>query len=339
MNAIRFLRSVSIASALALVQCSGGSSERSPISAIPQNPSGPALRNMSLGGCTCSAYPDGTLAVWESASNHIYLYKGPISASSTPSATITTPTLNGDAQGGMTFDPSGNLWVSYFDTDATPAAREILKYAAPVTTGETPSATISGSNTGLSVPSGISYNQTTSKIYVLDPVAGKIDVWPSTSSGNVAPSATISSSHIGSAGIKTDASYIYITDATKGVDQFNLSASGSTSPNETFLTTAQRYWLDFDVEGNLYTNSSESIARFLYEDSWTNFTSFGAGSSSSPTVAVDDAGYIYVGDLSHIYIYNYSGSSPIVTLTVGSNISIVDTALYSPGRFNSAAPQ
>lgn len=339
MNVLRVTRFAIPILAITLAQCSGGSAQHGSGGTLP--PSTHILRPMIGGGCTCNEYPDGTLAVWDDNHNKIYLYEGPITSTSTPTATITTPTHNGDAEGGMAFDPSGNLWVSYYDPDAVPAANEILEYAAPLTTGESPSVTISGSNTGLSAPSGISYNQSTNKIFVSDPSLAKVFSWSSSASGNVSPSTTISSTSLGGAGIKTDANNIYVSDVSSGIDEFSLSSSGSVSPTTTFLS-GQKGWLDFDVEGNIYTWNSLSgnVRRYLLDNSWSGGSGFTEGSSSFPMIAVDDAGYVYTADYDNVYITKHTGgTTPDVDLSVGSTDDIVAIALYSPGRFNSAAPQ
>ena len=337
MRAIHVVRPfVTLLAMALLVECSGsgGSSGAGAKSVIPSSNGIHRLRAMSMGGCSpCNVYPDGTLAYWDDASGNIYLYDGPITSSSTPSATL-SPSW-GYLNGGMTFDTSGNLWVTY----STGSAGTIVEYAAPITTGESPSVTISGSNTGLIASVGISYNQSTGNIYVADEYAHSVSAWSATASGNVAPSTTMTNSNIGYAGLKTDANYIYVSSAAGGVAQFNLTASGSSSPVATFATGVHSYWLDFDVEGNVYLGGQGSVCRYLYDDSWNDFVCFTSGTATN--IAVDDAGYVYTTSATGggtLYITPYSGGSPTVTLT-GIGRGATAMALYSPGKFNGTEPQ
>ena len=344
MTALRVMRTIAPVFMLAfLVECSGaGSQHTSSGASIPNAIPRTIAHRMAFGACTCNTYPDGTLAIYDDINGQIDIYEGPISNSTTASITL-SPSCGTNSSGGMTFDPSGDLWV----LGCGGAGSTIYEYGAPLTTGESPSLTISGSNTGLLSPDGISYNQSTGDIYVLQ--SGKILIWSATASGNVAPSTTISSVDIAGVSIKTDANYIYVADATSGIDQFNLTASGSVSPNTTFLSGTQYDNFDFDVEGNIYldtTGTANSVIRYQYEDNWASSIGFTGGTLGTALYpVVDDTGHVYVtaGTTSGLtsvstYISSFTGGSPIVTMT-GPSRNVNGAALYSPGKFNGDEPQ
>jgi hypothetical protein len=343
MNVSRIMRTfLVLLTATSLVECSGGGASHSiPASGIT---SGHRVHAMGLGTISgCGEYPDGSVAVWDQRAREIYFYEGPVTSSSTPTATITIPGSSTFPRGGMTFDPSGNLWITEYSTD-TPG---VYEFSAPLTTSESPSITISGSNTGLEGPTGISYNSATGNIFVTDLSANTIDVWSASASGNVAPSAAI----VGAStdldqpqGIKTDANYIYVSnESADGIDIFNLTDSGNVSPTNTISISAEIDWFDFDVARNLYVPQGSNTDVYIplggYTTSHAQNTSF-----SLIPIAVDDAGYIYGTAGTSLYVIdpvNWAGTSVTLSATVslGGSALPESIALYSPGKFNGTEPQ
>jgi hypothetical protein len=301
---------------------------------------------MGLGTISgCGEYPDGSVAVYDGRARTIDFFEGPLTSSSTPTATITIPGTSTFPYGGMTFDSSGDLWITEFGTD-TPG---IYEYAAPLTTGESPSVTISGSNTGLTSPYGISYNAGTGNIYVAD-TSNIIDVWSASASGNVAPSATISGSNTALSspiGIKTDANYIYVNGSSNNLNEFNITASGNVSPANTISLNSGGYWFDFDVVQNIYVPQGSNTNVFIPYNDYANYHTQNTSNSFEHGVAVDDAGYIYGPSgpsATDLYVYapvNWSNITPtlLVNISLGSNALPRSIALYSPGKFNGTEPQ
>jgi hypothetical protein len=306
---------------------------------------------MGLGTISgCGEYSDGSVAVLEERAGKIYFYDGPLTNSSTATATIAIPGAElgvNTTAGGLTFDSGGNLWAAIFVSGNAPA---IYEFAAPLTTGESPSITISGSNTGLVSPWGISYNPGTGNIYVADTDANAIDVWSASASGNVAPSATISGSNTAltsPTGIRTDANYIYVNGSDDNLNEFSISASGNASPANTVSLGSSASWFDFDVVQNIYVPQGSNTNVFIPYNNYENSHTQANSNSFEHGVAVDDAGYIYgpsgPSD-ADIYVYdsvNWSSTTPTlaVDVNVGSEAQLESIALYSPGKFNGTEPQ
>jgi hypothetical protein len=351
MNVSRMMRSfIVLLAATSLVECSGGGASHSiPTSGVTSAHRAHAMGLGTISGC--GEYPDGSVAVLEVRAGKIYFYDGPLSNSSTPTATISVPSAElgvNDTNGALTFDASGNLWAAVSVSGNAPA---IYEFAAPLTTGESPSVTISGSNTGLISPQGISYNPTTGSIYVEDPDAFAIDVWSASASGNVAPNAVISGSNTGlssgsTGAIKTDANYIYVVEGNELV-QFNISASGNASTAETTSLSESGMWIDFDVVRNLYFAQGSAFYVFPPLNNYANDYIQYMSASFEHGVAVDDAGYVYgpSGPSGNdIYVYNpvnWSNTTPTLAanVDVGSDADLTSIALYSPGKFNGTEPQ
>jgi hypothetical protein len=328
--------------AIALIaDCSGGGSvggggSHGGSAPIVPTTGGRSLHAKDFGACSpCNEYPDGAIAVADENGGTIKLYDGPISSSSTASATI-SPSF-GSYTSGLTFDPSGNLWVTY----SNGLAGGIVEYAAPITTGESPSVTITGSNTGLIAPSGISYNQSISSILVADEGANAVFEWSASTSGNVAPSTTISGSNTtfgtGPYKIKSNAQNIYVSGGGAGIRQFPIYASGNVSPSATIDSSDNIADFDFDVTGNAWFPHTSYIYGYFYPGNWSTGGSVVGGNGNA--FVVDDNGYMYGFQTSGtLHIYGYTSSTALVTLT-GLGSDVTAAAMYSPGRLNGVGPQ
>lgn len=350
MNALRTMRIFLIAvAAISLVECSGSGGSHS----LPTANTAAGKRSshsMSYGTISGSGeYPDGSVAVFDGERNaKIYFFEGPITGSSTSTATITVPGPAEFPHGSMAFDPSGDLWVTvYGNNNAVPT---IYEFAAPLTTGETPSISIGGSNTGLVGPDAISYNTTTGNIYVADANNAAIDVWSSSANGNVAPSATISGSNTTIAtafDVETDAHYIYASGSSNGLAIFNLTDSGNVAPTSSISTGGGVDRFDFDAVQNVYVADGSNEVAYVpynnYEYSHTQSTTNGLSG-----IAVDDGGFVYgVAGNANLYVYdpiswaasNGSTATIIETVSPGSGAELTSLALYSIGKFNGTEPQ
>ena len=349
MHALRVMRSLLIASmSVSLIQCSGTAGSH----ALPSS-NGIAARRVAGAmddGGGCPTYPDGSLAVLDNYYGKIYFFDGPVSGSSSPTATITLPTHDDQEIAGMTFDPSGNLWIAY--TASIAGFAGVLEYAAPLTTGESPSIDISGSNTGFVSPRAISFNASTSNIYVLDSnSSGAIDVFTDTADGNVAPSTIISGSNTGlaytSGSIKTDANYIYVPGSSPsyGIKRFNITASGNSYPHDTLLSGSTTVGGQFDIDTAKDIYSSPGSEMWIYAP--VSGYSYSHGQYDTPSlargIAVDDSGYIYglEGGGDSLYIFSpidwTSSTGTMTTLTVGYQDNAL--AIFSPGKFSGTEPQ
>jgi len=130
------------------------------------------------------------IAVYDHAST---LATGPIAANRAVQGPTNTHLSN---PGGVQVDGAGRLVVS----NASPPSITIYANAATADGDIAPVATISGANTGLSVPDQIFVDTTgTGTLYNADPGAARVAVWGNlnTANGNIQPSRTISGANTG----------------------------------------------------------------------------------------------------------------------------------------------
>ncbi len=224
-----------------------------------------------------------------------------------PLATITGSNTRLSSLQGIAVDASGKLYVvnDGFVNHVPTGVNSILVYAANPsgTLNEAPLATITGSNTRLSDPSGIAVDAR-GKIYVADDT-GSILVFPADPSGtlNEAPLATITGSYtrLGSPrGIAVDArGTIYVLNSyyvlfSESINVYAANPSGTL--NEAPLATI--------------TGTNTGLQQ---PNDWVN---------RSSSIAVDASGNIYVletirGDII-VYAANPSGTlneAPLATMT------------------------
>ena len=89
---------------------------------------------------------------------------------------------------GIARDAAGNLYV--VNSWSSSGSTSITVYAAGASGNATPTATIAGGNTGLSVPIGIALDGA-GNIYVTNYSSSSITVYAAGASGNATPTATI----------------------------------------------------------------------------------------------------------------------------------------------------
>jgi len=160
----------------------------------------------------------GNIYATNACTNTITIYAAGSKGDAAPTAIVGGPNTGLNTPYGIALDSSGNIYVA----DAGAASVTVYPPLAslpsqPNYPNVTPSATISGSNTGLSYPQGIAVDSTSGNIYVSDETAASVFVYSAGSNGNVAPTATISGSNTDldtPEGIALDSSgNIYMADA------------------------------------------------------------------------------------------------------------------------------
>ena len=231
-----------------------------------------------------------------------------------PSAAVgSTVTTGLHTPYGIALDSSGNFYVAD-DGDSTaspPISASLSVYPAGSNGNSAPTATISGTNTGLSHPYGVALDSS-GNIYVVDHGAASVFVYSAGSSGDAAPIATISGSNTGLIhpyGIALDSSgKIYVTDD-------GVSNNPAAFPPSLFVYSAL---------GNSTGQINESAIATISGGS--------TGFVSPVGIALDSSGKIYVTDYgatnSSVYVYPALGSStgllnesPAATIS-GSNTSL-----------------
>lgn len=298
------------------------------------DPTGIALD--SKGNIYVANRPFGSITVYAAGSN------GDVMSSAT---------ITGDATGlanpsAITLDSSGNIYVANYGDQ--PGADSILVFPAGSDGNVKPSATISGSRTGLAVPFGITRGPD-GKIYVANcgscktdhKVRDSITVYAPRSNGNVAPIATITGDKTGlnsPAGIAIDSlGNIYVTNdvvlSEQGDDKITVYARGSNgnvAPKATLFAVGLSYPIGIVVDsgGNLYvanggasTGSVDSIIVYPPNSMVPSKTIGLETTLVGPSgITVDTSGTIYVANKG-----NGSGALDSVNI-------------YPPGSYASGAP-
>ena len=241
--------------------------------------------------------------------------------------------------GAATTPTSGLLYVANI-------GNRITVYSAGDTGNAAPTATIAGSNTGLSFPWGIT-RDSTGRLYVVNLGTSAaspetVTVYAANASGNVAPIRTIGGSntalhHV--EGIAVDAAgQIYVANlrdaGTHGdsITVFAANASGNVAPVATIAgshTGLNAPWsIALAADGRLYVANSvsNSIAIFAPGASGNvapirTIAGGNTGLHNPQSIALDDVGQLYVeNDL------------------IVSNVQHVTITVYAPGAFGNVAP-
>src|SRR3989454_4844321 len=136
--------------------------------------------------------------------------------------------------------PSGNsLYVANSSCPSCGAPASVTIYPAGATGNATPTATIAGSSTGLSVPTGIAVDPA-GRLYVTNIMGNNnsITVYAVGATGNAAPSAAITGSNTSlrnPVGIAVDAAgQLYVTNANgPSITVYSAGATGNATPTAT----------------------------------------------------------------------------------------------------------
>ena len=251
---------------------------------------------------------------------------------------LRTDTIMGSRTGlnnpdAVAVDAAGDIYVTNFGA-ATPATASITIYAPGATGDATPTATIAGSNTGLSTPQGIAVDAA-GTIYVANDFIGgpasRITVYAPGASGNATPDRSISGGLDRPRGIALDAAgNIYVAnEEADNVTVYAAGANGLTTPiarieglNSGLFAPSG---VALDAAGNLYVTS---IGSGPPVPASVRVFASGANFDATPTVVIagantglfvpfamgrDAAGRIYVADGNNTVTVYPAGASGDVT--------------------------
>jgi DNA-binding beta-propeller fold protein YncE len=295
----------------------------------------------------------GNIYVADEDATSVYVYPPLESSTGTlneaPTATISGLDTGLSSPEGIALDSSLNIYV------ADESASSVYVYPPLASStgllNETPTATISGSDTGLISPYGIALDSTTGKIYVADALATSVFVYPALGQSvglpNEVPLATISGTNTGLSypqGIALDSSDdIYVAD-TSSVFVYSAGSKGNIAPSPATISTTMTTGLGWpqgialDSSGKIYVaddgpGASGPGSVFVYPagskaNSAPNATISGTntGLSYPQGIALDSTGKIYVADEGAVSVFVYSAGSkgnvaPTATIS-GSNTEL-----------------
>jgi DNA-binding beta-propeller fold protein YncE len=321
------------------------SNESNSVTVYPAGSNGNVAPSTTIsGGSTGLDSPEGialdsggNIYVANGLNNTVTVYSKGSAGNVAPSATLNTDL---DTLTGVALDGSNNIYVVNYGSDA-----RVAVYPANSTGNATPSATISGSNTRLDFPLGLAVDSA-DKIYVVnDGIDGNdniVTVYAEGSSGNVAPSATITGVATAlddPAGIAIDGSKkIYVANdgaqngGSDSVTVYPAGSNGNIQPTDIIQFSPnngmdQPVGMALDNDANIYVanaNSSSILNPAVYPpgsgaagvlpiDLTTNL----AGFFVQPTgIALDTDQNVYITDFSDVFIFSSltAGFTPLATL-------------------------
>jgi sugar lactone lactonase YvrE len=282
----------------------------------------------------------------------ITIYAAGSKGDAAPTAVIGGSNTGLSSPAGIALDSSRNIYVadgsgSVFVYPPVGSSTGLLN--------ESPTATISGSNTGLIYPQGIALDSSRN-IYVADEAAAAVFVYSSGSHGNTAPIATISGSLTGLSapvGVALDSTRnIYVAD-NGATAVFAYPALGSsTGPlNEAPIATISGIstglnspeGMALDSSGKIYVADNGAVSVFVYPALVTSGTgsldeapiadiSGPATDLASPVgIALDSSRNIYVADsvATNVFVYpaGSNGDAAFGSATISTTVT---TGLSSP---------
>jgi len=291
------------------------------------------------GSKTGLSYPQGIALdssddIYVADTSSVFVYSAGSKGNAAPSsATISTTMTTGLGwPQGIALDSSGKIYMA----DDGPGANgpgSVFVYPAGSKANAAPTATISGTNTGLSYPQGVALDSS-KNIYVADEGAVSVFVYSAGSNGNVAPTTIISGSNTEldtPEGIVVDPSLnIYVADdgdgscdGTESLYVYTAGSIGNAAPGATIsggnTGLCYPYGIALDSNLNIYVADEGAASVFVYpplaslpsQPNYPNVTPIATisgnntGLSGPYGIALDSSGNIYVSDYSANGVLTY----------------------------------
>ena len=269
----------------------------------------------------------GNIYVTDNSTASVFVYPAGSNANAAPIATISGSNTGLSYPAGIALDSSGDIYVADYG-----AASVFVYPALGSSTGllnETPTATISGSNTGLTAPFGIALDSR-GNIYVTDEFAAIVFVYPALGSStgmlNESSTAYISGSYTGlytPMGITLDSSgKIYVADED-AARVFVYPALGSSTgqldepPTATITSLTFPFGIALDSSGNIYVADYGAASVFVYPA--------GSNGDAAPSATISGP-QTELGEPQFIAIETETGPTPTATATATSTRTGTATA-------------
>lgn len=241
---------------------------------------------------------------------------------------------------------SGKIYIS------NSCNNSITVYASGSAGNATPIATIIGSNTNISNPTGLALDST-GNIYVANTGSNAITVYPAGSSGNVAPSATISGTNTQlnvpqAIALDSKGNIYAANNGTSIVTVYAPDSNGNVAPSsviggyETGLSAPVGIALDSNGKIYVVNNSNGDFSVTVYPSGSKGDVTPAATISGTTTELVSSAA-IAVDSMGKIYVTNeqskLGGLDSISFFAPGSNGNVSPIATISGANTGLAGPQ
>ena len=196
--------------------------------------------------------------------DEVMTYPAGASGDIAPAAIISGGNTGLDLPWGVALDSVGNIYVL---NQGTAGPSSVTIYTAGSNGNATPTATISGANTGLGRPMGLALDAS-GKIYVTNWNDNGITIYPPGTNGNVAPTATIAGANTGldgPVGVALDAAgKMYVTNYhINSITIYSPGTNGNVAPAATIA--GANTGLDgplgvaLDAAGNIYVTNEGDV--------------------------------------------------------------------------------
>jgi HYDIN/CFA65/VesB-like, Ig-like domain len=268
----------------------------------------------------------------EGGEDTVTVYSADSKGDATPSATISGPNTGLNRPVGIAVDHGGNIYVANQGPFSNGSfASSVTVYPAGSNGDILPSATISGANTGLRDPSGITLDGS-GNVYVANQgnnylgVDWTVAVYPAGSNGNVAPSATIGGSNTGldgtgTGGIAVDRSGNIYVLGSGTVSVYPVGSNGNVSPSATisgpFTGLGGSTGIAVDGSGKIYvSNTGGNSGSVTVYPAGSNGDILPSATISGPSAGLDSPIGIALDGSGNMYVANGGGNAAEPSLTV-----------------------